>query len=109
MYILIDENNAVVSWVECGGIAETTENVNVVEVDNIPDEVKAADSGFYCYTVEKGFYENPDYQPPEPPPPETTTEELALAVTELAETQASDKIEIEMAMAELAEMITGGV
>ena len=35
--------------------------------------------------------------------------DIEMAVAELAEASASDKLEMEMAMAELAEMITGGV
>ncbi len=39
---------------------------------------------------------------------ELTNDDLALAVAELAETAASDKLEIEMAIAELAEVMTNG-
>lgn len=41
-------------------------------------------------------------------PTELTNDDLALAVAELAETAASDKLEIEMAIAELAEVMTNG-
>ena len=41
-------------------------------------------------------------------PTELTNDDLALAVAELAETSAADKLEIEMAIAELAEVMTNG-
>ena len=98
--IKIDENNVVVCC-SIGGIIEGGMNV-----DFIPDEVMVCPSK---WIYENDTYsENPNYTPPEPPI-EITTEELALAVAELAEASASDKLEMEMAMAELAEMMTGGV
>ena len=48
-----------------------------------------------------------DYTPPEQSA-SLTTDELALAVAELAENTAADKLEIEMAIAELAEVILNG-
>lgn len=98
--IKIDENNVVVCC-SIGGIIE-----GGFGVEDIPDEVMKCPAK-YCY--ENGTYsENPNYKPPEPPPPEITTEDLALAVAELAEASAADKLEMEMAMAELAEIIMGG-
>lgn len=41
--------------------------------------------------------------------PIITTDDLALAIAEVAEQQATDKIEVDLALAELAEMIVGGV
>ena len=99
--IKIDENNVVVCC-SIGGMIEGGMNV-----DFIPDEVLKCPAK-WIYENDT-YLENPDYIPPEPPPPEITTEDLALAVAELAEASASDKLEMEMAMAELAEMITGGV
>ena len=47
---------------------------------------------------------------PEPAPiyEAVTADEVALAIAELAEQQANDKLETDLALAELAEMITGG-
>ena len=98
--IKIDDNNVIIAC-SIGGMIE-----GGIDVDTIPDEVMACPAK---WIYENDTYsENPNYTPPEPPI-EITTEELALAVAELAEASASDKLEMEMAMAELAEMITGGV
>lgn len=98
--IKIDENNVVICC-SLGGIIE-----GGIDVDYIPDEVMVCPSK-WCY-VNGGYAENPNYTPPEPPAPTITTDELALAVAELAESTAADKIEIEMAIAELAEVILNG-
>ena len=47
---------------------------------------------------------------PEPAPifEAVSADEVALAVAELAEQQVNDKLEVDLALAELAEMITGG-
>lgn len=54
-----------------------------------------------------------DITPFDPPEieeiPIITTDDLALAIAEVAEQQATDKIEVDLALAELAEMIVGGV
>lgn len=52
-----------------------------------------------------------EVEKPEPVPvfEAVTADEVALAVAELAEQQANDKLETDLALAELAEMITGGV
>lgn len=42
-------------------VAFVTEQVNVNEVESVPEEV-VADK--YCYTTEKGFYLNPDWKEP---------------------------------------------
>lgn len=95
------DDNGVVQMCSIGGKIE-----GGIDVDFIPDEVMKCPSR---WIYKNGSYaENPDYQPPEPPAPEITTEDLALAVAELAEASASDKLEMEMAMAELAEIIMGG-
>lgn len=98
--IVIDENN-VVMCCSLGGIIE-----GGINVDDIPDEVMACPSKWIYKDGE--YTENPNYKPPEPPAPVTTTEELALAVAELAENTAADKLEIGMAIAELAEVILNG-
>lgn len=54
-----------------------------------------------------------DITPFDPPAveeiPVITTNDLAIALAEVAEQQATDKIEVDLALAELAEMIVGGV
>ena len=40
------------------------EVINVFEVDEVPENVELAK---YCYTEEKGFYENENYVEPEEP------------------------------------------
>ena len=67
------------------------EKINVYEVEEIPGEVEIAK---YCYTEEKGFYENENYV--EPINPDKEMEDLK---QELADTQ--------MALAELYEMFIG--
>ena len=124
--IKTDENNIVVCC-SIGGFIE-----GGFDVEDIPDEVMACpsrwlfipadvetdeESGeiegeeigeFVAASPVKGTYEvNPNYS-------EATAEEvltlddLALAVAELAEESAADKLEIEMAIAELAEVILNG-
>lgn len=50
--VLTDEN-----------IAFVKEDVDVVDVDSIPDDLIP---GKYCYTSEKGIYANPGYIEPDP-------------------------------------------
>ena len=98
--ITIDENN-VVQCCSLGGYIE-----GGIDVEEIPAEVMGCPQ---AWIYKDGKYtENPNYNPPEPPAPEITAEELALAVAELAENTAADKLEIEMAIAELAEVILNG-
>lgn len=40
------------------------EVINVFEVDEVPENIEATK---YCYTEEKGFYENENYVEPEKP------------------------------------------
>jgi len=63
------------------------EMVSIYEVSEIPDEVS---SGKFCYTSEKGFYENPDWKEPydidaEVKKLEQTISELKLALCEIYE------------------------
>ena len=54
------------------------EKINVYEVEEIPGEVEIAK---YCYTEEKGFYENVDYT--EPFNEKVEIEQLKEQITEL--------------------------
>ena len=124
--IKVDENNVVICC-SVGGFIE-----GGFDVEDIPDEVMACpsrrlfipadvetdeESGeieggdfeeFAVVSPVKGTYEvNPNYS--EAAAEEVLTlDDLALAVAELAEESAADKLEIEMAIAELAEVILNG-
>ena len=97
--ITIDENN-VVTGASVGGIIP-----GGIDVEEIPEEVMSCPGR---WTYKDGvFAENPDYVPPAELE-EITNDDLAMAVAELAETTAADKLEIEMAIAELAEVVLNG-
>ena len=97
--ITLDENKVVTCCSE-GGYIE-----GGIDVGDIPDEVMACPSKW----VYKGGKFEPNEAYAEPAEEEELTlDDLALAVAELAETAASDKLEIEMAIAELAEVMTNG-
>ena len=124
--IKIDENNIVLCC-SIGGLIE-----GGINVEDIPDEVMACPSrwlfipdgvesdvqssdaegedfgGFVVTAPVKGTFEpNPNYS--EAAAEEVLTlDDIALAVAELAEESAADKLEIEMAIAELAEVILNG-
>ena len=97
--IKIDENN-VIQLCSIGGFIE-----GGIDVDAIPDEVMACPAK---WKFEGGkFTPNEAYVEPAAEE-ELTLGDVALAVAELAETAASDKLEVEMAIAELAEVILNG-
>ena len=97
--IKINEDN-VVQLCSIGGIIE-----GGIDVEEIPDEVMACPAK---WKFENGnFVPNEAYTEPAEEE-ELTLDDLALAVAELAETSASDKLEVEMAIAELAEVMTNG-
>ena len=97
--IKINENN-VVQLCSIGGIIK-----GGIDVDAIPDEVMACPAK---WKFENGkFVPNEAYTEPAEEE-ELTLDDLALAVAELAETAASDKLEVEMAIAELAEVMMNG-
>ena len=70
-------------------------------------------SPYYDFVLDKGgnLVDVVETEKPEPAPifETITADDVALAVAELAEQQANDKLETDLALAELAEMITGGV
>ena len=78
------DENGVIQMCSIGGKID-----GGTDVDFIPDEVMKCPAK-WVYS-DGNYAENPDYQPPEAAAPEITTTELAIA------------------LAELAEMITGGV
>ena len=97
--IVIDDNN-VVQLCSIGGLLE-----GGVDVVDIPDEVMACPAK---WKFEGGkFVPNEAYTEPAEEE-ELTLDDVALAVAELAETSASDKLEVEMAIAELAEVMMNG-
>ena len=69
-------------------------------------------SPYYDFVTDKkgNLIDVVSVEKPEPAPvfAAVTADEVALAVAELAEQQASDKLEVDLALAELAEMVTGG-
>ena len=80
-----------------------------VETDVESSDAEGEDFGGFVVTAPvKGTFEpNPNYS--EAAVEEVLTlDDLALAVAELAEESAADKLEIEMAIAELAEVILNG-
>ncbi|MBE6837915.1 MAG: DUF2977 domain-containing protein [Ruminococcus sp.] len=80
MKILIDENGVVRAWQVVGsGFGET--NYTTVRVDKIPEEVRE-NPRKYCY-IEGEYVDNPDYA--EPAKQLSELDKLALAVAELAE------------------------
>ena len=94
--IRINENN-VVQLCSIGGNIE-----GGIDVSEIPNEVMACPAK---WKFENGkFVPNEAYTEPAEEE-ELTLDDLALAVAELAETSASDKLEVEMAIAELAEVM----
>ena len=97
--IKIDENN-IVGYCSVGGFIE-----GGIDVDDIPDEVMACPEKWKFEGG--GFVPNEGYIEPTFEE-ELTLDDIALAVAELAETSASDKLEVEMAIAELAEVILNG-
>lgn len=98
--IKIDDNN-VVQLCSIGGLIE-----GGIDVAEIPDEVMRCPAKWvYADGV---FAPNEGYAEPTAYEVGLTVDDLALAVAELAEASASDKLEVEMAIAELAEVITNG-
>lgn len=73
--ILINTDNAVLAWQTVGGGWNDTVNTTV-EVEGIPDAVKTAPSGYYCYT-DGEFSINPDYTAPTEPTTQTVEEQIA--------------------------------
>lgn len=58
--ITIDDNNIITGW-SIGGYIP-----NGIDVPEIPQEIiDSEDYSKWCYTEEKGFYENPDYITPD--------------------------------------------
>ena len=57
MKIRVDENNAVIAIIYCDDIV--SDGIPVADIPNNVELLK------WCYTAEKGFYENPDYVPPD--------------------------------------------
>ena len=58
--ITIDNSNVITGW-SIGGYIP-----NGIDIPQIPEFViTSCDCHKWCYTEEKGFYENPDYKPPD--------------------------------------------
>ena len=98
--IVIDDNN-IVQICSIGGLIE-----GGIDVEEIPSEVMLCPAKW----VYKGgkFEPNDAYVEPTEDEAGLTLDDLALAVAELAETSASDKLEVELAIAELAEVMMNG-
>ena len=97
--ITVDENN-VVRCCSMGGYIK-----GGIDVEDIPPEVMLCPQAWKY--EDGGFVVNEEYEE-QAVGEELTIEDLALAVAELADTSTSDKLEIEMAIAELAEVILNG-
>lgn len=77
MVLITDKNNVVLDWSESmdhmpySGYPRLVEKdtcypselVEVYAVEEIPEEVEAQR---FCFTLEEGFYPNPDYREPDP-------------------------------------------
>ena len=98
--IKIDDDN-VVQICSVGGLLE-----GGIDVEDIPEEVMECPAK-WVYEGGK-FVQNKNYSEPTTGEEGLTLDDLALAVAELAETSAADKLEVEMAIAELAEVILNG-
>lgn len=57
MKIRVDENNAVIAIIYCDDIV--SDGIPVADIPNNVELLK------WCYSEEKGLYENPDYVPPD--------------------------------------------
>ena len=66
-YIITDENH-VITAMSTGLISIP----NGIIVDDIPENIEPMK---WCYTPERGFYENPDYTPPIIPDEPTITQD----------------------------------
>lgn len=97
--IIVDKDN-VVQLCSIGGLLD-----GGIDVGDIPDEVMECPAKWKFEGGE--FIPNEGYVEPTAEE-EMTFDDLALAVAELAETSAADKLEVEMAIAELAEVIMNG-
>lgn len=67
MRIVTNENNAITAILYAAHIDGSIE----IKGD-IPENIEPLK---WCYTPEKGFYENHDYEPPEPEPEDTITQD----------------------------------
>ena len=76
MKIRVNENNVLIAI-----IYRDTADTEGIPVKNIPDSVELLK---WCYTAEKGFYENPDYEPPVIPDEPVITTEQRLTAAENA-------------------------
>lgn len=67
MRIVVDENNVIMAILYAAHIDGSIE----IKGD-IPENIEPMK---WCYTAEKGFYENPDYEPPVIPEEDTITQD----------------------------------
>ena len=76
MKIRVDENNAVIAIIYCDDIV--SDGIPVADIPNNVELLK------WCYSEEKGFYENPDYVPPD------TLSPLKMAKIEASKTKLAE-------------------
>ena len=77
--ITVNEKNIVTGWSIGGYIPKG------IDVSEIPENIiNSGDLNKWCYTAEKGFYENPDYTPPIIPDEPVITTEQRLTAAENA-------------------------
>ena len=68
--ITVNENNIVTGWSIGGYIPKG------IDVSEIPENIiNSGDLNKWCYTPDRGFYENPDYEPPVIPEEDTITQD----------------------------------
>ena len=83
MKIRVDENNAVIAIIYCDDIV--SDGIPVADIPNNVELLK------WCYSEEKGFYENPDYVPPDTLSP-LKMAKIAESKTKLAEWLANNPL-----------------
>ena len=83
MKIRVNENNVIIAI-----IYRDSADIEGIPVKNIPDGVELLK---WCYTAEKGFYENPDYVPPDTLSPLKMTK-IEESKTKLAEWLANNPL-----------------
>jgi len=101
MQILINEKNEITAYATVGTFDGGIDCI-------IPESVLNDNTLSYKY-INSEFVKNAEYKPHVQPPPGLSVDDVALALADIDAQREADKLETQLAIAELAEMITGGV